>query len=136
MKKREQIKVITLYVLFLLAIGLGSCKSKKNTVERVTVQDSVSFALPGRTEISLKALCDTLTYIKTESGPVKIQTVKVEGDPRLVVQYDTIFKEKIRYVDKVKEVETVRNVIDWRYTIYFCIAAFVIGVIRPWRFLL
>ena len=123
------------YILFaLLIVG---CKSTKTVQETVTTEKKISYALPGRTEISLKALCDTLnnTMIKTVSGPVETKVITREGERILVTQYDTIFKEKIVYKDRVLKEEVVRKQIHWGLTLGFLLAGFVIGFLRPWRWI-
>lgn len=121
-----------LYLILLLAIG---CGTKKNTVEKVVVKDSISYALPARAEISLAQVCDTLEVpvLKTKVGPVRTEIVYRDGKPVLVTEYDTIFKEEVRYVDRVKEIEVVKNRLGFGLAIKIFIVGAIAGALIYWR---
>lgn len=118
----NKLKILFLLLLYIFAIG---CGAKKKSVEKVVHKDTISYALPFSSEISLNAICDTLNVpvLVTKSGPVTTQIKYVEGDPVLRVEYDTIMKEKIVYRDRVKEVESVKTKTNWK------LAAILVGVI-------
>ena len=127
-----RIKIILLYVT---ALFFFSCGGKKRTFEKVVHKDSISYTLPFSSEISLNAICDTLdrNIVRVKSGPVRTEVRVIDGKPVLITQYDTIFKEKIKYVDRVKTQEVVRWRLDWRWIIAAAAGGLLLGLVgRKW----
>ena len=132
---RERVIVILLFALLAIAVG---CGTKKKSVERVVERGKISYALPGRTEISLRALCDTLnrTFLRVDNGPVVTRTEYVQGEPRIIIEHDTIYRDRIKYVDRFVEVENTKEVVDWKWTWWAFVAGFILMWIRPWESIL
>ena len=136
MRVFERIRVIVLFLLIVLAMSCGT--QKKSTYVEIQ-KDKIEYALPGQTQISLKTLCDNLEKIryKNVSGQVKTEVVYIESEPILEIKYDTVWKEKevIRFKDR--EVEVVRNVMDYKWTWWALVIGFVAGMLimwlKPWK---
>lgn len=133
----ERIKTVLIWVVMLTAIAIGmmGCGVKKNYVERVKEKDTISYVLPFKSEISLKALCDTLKVpiLDVKSGPVSTRIIYKDGEKVLVTQYDTIYKDKIKYRDREVIKQEVKYKTHWGLVLGFMLAGFVIGFLRPWR---
>lgn len=128
-------KIIAIYVLAIFVMG---CASKKKVYEKVTTKDSVSYVLPSENKLVIEELCDTLKIpvqvLKTISNGVSKTTVQVK-DNKLTVETktDTIFKEKISYRDRVKTEEIeVPYIPKWWKVLFWVVASYaVVGTFFP-----
>lgn len=144
---------ITYIVLAVLLFFIGGCRAKKDIRTEVRQSDTlivkreVIKAPVLNQALTIHEICDTITGEVVRFEKVFV----VDGDSiRLVTDANNalkleikarerVLKEKDSTIDRLrktsKEVsETIRYRTDWQTLLISIVLAFLVGLIRPWRF--
>lgn len=141
--------------LILLLLLIGGCRAKK--VERTEVKRSDSLIVKREVikapvlnhSLTIHEICDTITgevvrfekvfvvdgdsiqLLTTANNTLKLQ---IKARERIISEKDSIISVKEEKAVSVSE--TVRYRIDWSWTLGALVVGLVIGLTKPWRYLL
>lgn len=136
------------YIFFYAALALmmyctQSCASKKTVEKTVDIErTSISYALPTSNILTVSQICDSITGkavgFSTEigTGTAKGKLSVEGGNLKLEIRTDTVYRDSIIFKDRteIKAVTVVKK--DWDWILAALALGFVVGLLRPWRWVI